>query len=94
MLSEVYNINTDIKKIHQSKKANNQYSNIKATAKEYAISKGYSDWDSLLMEMKKIDIENNICPRCHNIPPFNPLTVCSKCRNRYDSNGDIVKEKV
>lgn len=94
MMSEVYKIKADIKKIQQEKKAKNEYSNIKAIEREYAISKGYSDWDSLLMEMKKLDLENNICSRCYNIAPFNPLTVCSKCHNRYDSDGNIIKEKI
>ena len=90
MLSEVYKANAEVKKLYYSKKEEGKKTTLKDCYKEYAKSLNYTSWDDLLGELKSIDRNNNICPKCLNVSSFNHLVYCSKCKNRYDANGNII----
>lgn len=91
MMSEVFKANREIQKAYNKKRADGLQTTIDKCREEYSKVMNNSSWNTYLDQLKAIDKENKICSKCYNIPLFNALSVCEKCRKRYNNNGEELK---
>ena len=91
MKSEIYKANSEVRKLYNKKLSAGEKTTVDKCRDEYAGIMNDSSWRTYLETLQIIDKENKICPKCFNIPAFNPLALCSKCGKRYDENGDEIK---
>lgn len=90
MRSELLNAENEIRKLYNKKRSNGETTTLDKCRNEYSKLMNSSNWETYKEHLKAIDKENKICKHCFNKPLFNPLSVCPKCSNRYNENGDII----